>query len=290
MAAITSVDVLNQDFLNAVFCFTDLKQLCIVEQVSKLWETIAKNHSNWASFANKYGILVNEKPLKNLVILNRVSYCTHALKVLTFQEPCIPVIQFLKECKSFPSAITTLEMCGQIERTHPTLSPQTLLLKTLSLENCTKISNSDELIADIECWLSLGAVVDQNACDEFLYHERSFQLPEAAIYIINRLPDPSNLSAECTSFYLITYVLSLKKNKDFNVKLTIPEDQMARFENKSKSDYQEFIKGIPLFFQSGICDLLGDVGASFSDSEKELIIKQLNEFAQPLIEKFQPPQ
>lgn len=160
--------ILNPDALNGVFCLLDLKQLCIVEQVCKLWEEAAKNHSNWTNFANKYRILVGEKPIKNdfiLAVRERTSYCTHALKVLNFQEPCMLVIQFQKKIgpQSPPSSIMALEVFSQIERTFPSETAQTLLMRALSSENCRKVNDSNELIADIKFWLCLGAVIDQKS-------------------------------------------------------------------------------------------------------------------------------
>lgn len=125
----------NQDCLIHIFDSFNLKQLCILEQVCSLWEKTAKNHSSWIRFAAKHCILVGEKPFKNHVILNRIYYCAHVIKVLNFQMPCMSVTQFQKEveARSTPSSMTVVAMCHHIEHTFPEGDPKTQFLKILDL-------------------------------------------------------------------------------------------------------------------------------------------------------------
>lgn len=293
MISSSAVSNLNQDCLNFIFGFFELKQLCIVEQVSKLWEATAKNHSNWVCFAKNHSIVLGGQPFKAHIIPNRISFCTYVIKFLNFEETSIPFIQFKKEIgqKRPISSITVLEMCQHIEDIFPTETPQTLLEQTLTLENCSKVKDSDALITEIQFWLNLGAVVDERMCDAFFDNPIIFKLPEAAIFVINLHPDFLKNHVESSiNCHLFSYILKFKKIENFNMQLVFPENLMIHFKNTNEIRYQTFVKRIPDFFHFATYGMLNEYDIYFSASEKELITKKLCEFAQPLIEQFSLPQ
>ena len=283
-----SIHVLNENFLRDVFSFFDLKQLCKIEQISKLWEKTAKNHSNWASFAGSIGIPIKsgEISLKNQVIFNRISYCIgYTFKILPTStifktnkaKQMMLDFQKSSEQKCCPSSILVLEMSSQIA--------QDRLMSALSFDYWAKIADYNDLMSEIQYCLNSGAVVDENACTVFFENPYSLKFTEVSLYILQHCKDPSEVTIQSECYlYLANYIHKVKKNKDFNMQFVIPERLMVE-----GVPYQNFITKIPDFFQSGLNGMLNEIGIVFSDDEKELITKKLNEFAMPLIEQFKPP-
>jgi hypothetical protein len=108
-------------------------------------------------------------------------------------------------------------------------------------------------------------------------------LPDIGLCILLFCKQPSQDAIQFEPYlYLINYLLNVKKTQDFNMQLVFPERLMV-----DEVACQNFIKVLPEFFQSGLCQLLNEI--VFSDKEVELITKKLKEFAKLLIEQFQPP-